>query len=419
MFGVDGSFKLEVRVNDVAYPVGEGRLRRLRLHEMLTYVSPMAELYLQDRANFLVEMMGMTGTESIVVDISDPNDERQSHTFRVFRAVASRAGSESHLVKLYLISEPCMGMFAPARFKSYPGSTLASVARNIADDLSLDSDVEETDSETHDLFCPGWSYAQFLRWLADRARSKKYGTAGYLYFVDLDNKLRFFSPERAKSQTPVVSVVKKDMRSPENYEESDLEQGPYRAYMNPLLLGGQGMWGITSTYFGFEDDVFVESPQTPDGSPGPVSGSSGFTKFRRDSVLGTNLRGLADNLSILLKDIDPASVILDQGLASSEKEASLLKAEREARILRTANSAVKASVLIGGDLRVRAGDLINLQIGSTIPENSENQTFSGAWIVERVTHQLVPQYVTQALLFRTGVSGAQNVKLAVPPGGVA
>ena len=78
----------------------------------------------------------------------------------------------------------------------------------------------------------------------------------------------------------------------------------------------------------------------------------------------------------------------------------------------------KQELLIVGDLRVRAGGLISEQVGTPIKENVVNQTFSGKWMVERATHQLMPEYITKIMVFRAGTSGSDKAGLMVPPGGV-
>ena len=82
------------------------------------------------------------------------------------------------------------------------------------------------------------------------------------------------------------------------------------------------------------------------------------------------------------------------------------------------NSMNKQELILKGDLRLRAGGIISQQIGSPSSQNAVNQTLSGRWVVERVTHQLAPTFVTKVTMFREGVSGSGRVDLVVPPGGV-
>lgn len=419
MYGVGGEFLLDVKIDGVTYPVGEGRLAHLRIHEWASVVAPMAEIALNDRTNFLVEIQGLTGTEVFEIGIGDDKDNIIYYPYRLFSDVSTRYGSDSHLVKLLLIAEKAVPMLSPARFKSYPGSTVADVVRSIAADLDLDVEVEATEG-TFNLFCPGWTYAQFLAWLADRARSVAHGTSGFLYFVDLDNKLNFYSAEYAKVKTSQVNVVRKDLADPESYDPKDVDLGPYRVYQNPMLMGNQAAWGLTSAFFDFENNRFVEVPLTVDGSQGAARSlePSGFTSFERAATRGTTLKGLADSLSMLTSYTDGRNVIVDGGAQNDVSDVALETTYHEARLVRALNSMSKQELLLVGDLRVRAGGLIDQQIGSPLPQNVINQTFSGKWVVEKVTHQLVPQYVTKVTVFRAGISGSDKAALMVPPGGV-
>jgi hypothetical protein len=419
VYGVGGEFLLDVKVDGVTYPVGEGRLAHLRIHEWSSVVAPMAEVALNDRTNFLVEIQGLTGTEVFEIGIGDREDNITYYPYRLFSAVSTRYGSDSHLVKLLLVAEKAVPMLSPARFKSYPGSTVANVVKSIAADLDLTVETEATLGE-FDLFCPGWTYAQFLAWLADRARSKAHGTSGFLYFVDLDNKLHFYSAEYAKVRSAQVNVIRKDLADPDSYDEKDVDLGPYRVYQNPMLMGNQAAWGLTSAFFDFESNKFVEAPLTVDGSQGaPRSlGAPGFASFERGATRGTTVKGLADSLSMLSSHTDGRNVIVNGGVQNSVPNVTLEKTYNEARLVRALNSMSKQELLLVGDLRVRAGGLINQQIGSPLPQNVVNQTFSGKWVVEKVTHQLVPQFVTKVTVFRAGISGSDKAGLMVPPGGV-
>lgn len=414
-----GEYLLDVKVDGVSYPVGEGRLAHLRVHEWASVMAATAEIALDDRSNFLVEMKGLTGTEVFEIGIGDEENNIIYTSFQLYKATSTRYGSDSHLIKLLLISAKAIPMFSPARFESYPSSTVADVVRRVADDLDLDVEVEATEGEFN-LFCPGWTYAQFMAWLADRARSVAHGTVGFLYFVDLDNKLNFYSAEYAKVRSPQVNVIRKDLADPDSYDEKDVDLGPYRVFQNPMFLGNQAAWGLTSAYFDFEVGKFVEAPLTVDGSQGvPVSlDDAGFGAFERKPTAGTVVKGLADNLSMLSSQTDARNTIVNDGVASEVGEAELHGAKAEARLVRALNSMNKQELLLKGDLRLRAGGLIDQQIGSPLPQNIINQTFSGRWVVERVTHQLVPQYVTKVTVFRAGVSGSDKAGLLVPPGGV-
>ncbi len=90
MFGVAGDFQVDIKVNGVTYPVGEGRLKKLRFHESSTYMSPMAEIGIDDRLNFLVELIPMVGTEVFKISIGDSGDRIIEHEFRLFKARAER-----------------------------------------------------------------------------------------------------------------------------------------------------------------------------------------------------------------------------------------------------------------------------------------------------------------------------------------
>lgn len=419
MYGVGGGYLLDVKVDGVSYPVGEGRLAHLRVHEWASVMSATAEIALDDRSNFLVEMKGLTGTEVFEIGIGDDENNIEYTDYRLFKATSTRHGSDSHLIKLLLISEKAMPMFSPARFESYAQSTVADVVRRIADDLDMDVEVEKTEG-TFDLFCPGWTYAQFMSWLADRARSVAHGTSGFLYFVDLDDKLNFYSAEYAKVRKSQVNVIRKDLADPDSYDEKDVDLGPYRIYQNPVFLGNQAAWGLTSAFFDFKGNKFIESPLTVDGSQGAPepTGVPGFTSFERTPNRATVVKGLADSLSMLSKHTDGRNVIINGGAQNSVPDVTLDLTFHEARLIRALNSMNKQDLLLRGDLRIRAGGLIDQQIGSPLPQNIINQTFSGKWVVEKVTHQLVPQYVTKVTVFRAGVSGSDKAGLLAPPGGV-
>jgi hypothetical protein len=421
VYGLAGEFQLDVRIDGITYPVSEGRVRRLRFHEMSTYMAPMAELFLDDRGNFLTEVLPLRGVNTVEIGIGDSKDELIYTTFRVFRAVVMRHGSDSHLVHLYLVSADCEKMFTPARYKSYASTKISAVVESIAEELGLEAEIEETDA-AYDIFCPGFTYAQFLRWLADRARSKKYNTAGYDYFVGYGEDrpvLRFLSQERMKNSTPVIDVIQKNLINDDQYRETDVDQGPYRVYQNPVLMGVQGGYGITSTYFDFEDNVFVAQPISVDGSSSVDAPTTpGFTSFSRPAVSGTRFQGLTDNIIMSKGDVDPRNVVIWGGLAVDAQTKAWNKNVAEAQLLRTLGSMVKNEVLIKGDLRARAGSTITMQIRSPLPENIFNQAMSGKWVVERVTHQLIPQITTKMLVYRSGVGGSDDVNLLVPPGGV-
>lgn len=86
--------------------------------------------------------------------------------------------------------------------------------------------------------------------------------------------------------------------------------------------------------------------------------------------------------------------------------------------MRALGTMVKTEILIRGDLRVQAGKVVNMRIKSPIQEVGTNQTVSGRWVVERVTHQLLPTFVTKILMYRSGVGGSNSKDLLVAPGGV-
>lgn len=419
MYGVGGGYLLDVKVDGVQYPVGEGRLARMRVHEWASYMAPMVELALDDRSNFLVEMKGLTGTETFEIGLGDKENNIIYQSYKLFKATATRHGSDSHLIKLLLISEDAAPMFTPARYKSYPSMRISDMVKEVAADLGLDVEVEATDG-TYDIMCPGWTYAQFMAWLADRARSVTHGTSGFLYFVDLDDKLHFYSAEYAKVKNPQLNIVRKDLADPDRYEDDDIDLGPYRVFQNIMYMGGQGAWGITSAYFDVEANKFMLMPLTVDGSQGVAAAVTdpGFTAAEIAATGSTTLKGLADSLSMLSGHTDGFNIIENNGIYSNVGDTDLKGSYSESRLIRAVNSMNKHELLIVGDLRARAGGLVTVQIGSPIEKNVVNQTFSGKWIIERVTHQLVPEYVTKILVFRAGMSGSDKAGLLDPPGGV-
>lgn len=419
MYGVSGRYLLDVKVDEVTYPVGEGRLAKIRVHECLGYAAPMAELFIDDRMHFLMEIVGLTGTEVFNIGVGDSAENIEYHKFRLFRSVALKHGADSMLIKLYLISYDAAPLFTPARYKSYPGSTISDVVRAIAAELGLKAKVEDTVGE-FDLFCPGWTYAQFLTWLGDRARSSSHGTCGFVHFVDLDSTLHFYSTEYAKTSKDVVNVLPLNPLDADSYDENDIEGGPFRVYQNPMLMGGQGAWGVTAAYFDFMNGRFVEGPQTVDGSRGSrlSLASPGYTSFERGSTVSTKMKDTADNLSILSYQTDGQNVIEGDGVASDESNITLSEARRESKIVRAANTMNRQEFLVTGDLRIRAGSMIMVHLRSPIAGNAVNQVHSGRWLVDRVMHQLVPQYLTKVFAFRAGVSGSDKGGLLRPPGGV-
>jgi hypothetical protein len=418
----DSRLRLDVQLGGRTYPIGEGRLIQLRFFETSTYMAPMAELSLEDRGDWLTEIMPLTGTELVRLSIpdlvrKDGKQEMQEHSFRIHRAIATRSSSDSHLIKLYLISDVALPLLDRARFKSYASMKISDAVAAIASDVGLESEIEETDAQTFDMFCPGWNYAQMIAWLADRARSAKYQTCGYLYFIDRDGTLRFMSPESVKNQKPALTLTSKDMRDTSEYDEGDAVQGPYRAFYNSMQMGVQGALGVTGSWFSFEGAKFKEYPTTIDGSDEGESVTGGWTNYERSSVAGTQLQGTADRVSVRLAEVASRSVMLTCPVAVNAQSEEFERARAESVLLRAANSLVKFEVLTDGDLRVKAGTVVVLQVNSPLPQAMINQTFSGRWVVERVTHQLMPRFVTKMMLYRSGVGGYDGVALVQPPGG--
>lgn len=419
MYGIPGKFLVDVKVGGTSYPLGEGRLAHLRIHEWSSVMSPIAEIALNDRMNFLMEIMGLTGTETFEIGIGDREDNILYTPYRLFKATSNRQGSDSHAIKLLLVAEKALPLYRGARYESYPGASVAEVVDSIAGELNLEVELENTQGAA-DFFCPGWTYAQFLRWLAARATSTTHGTTGFIYFVDMENKLHFYSPEYAKVKGAAVDVVRMDLGDIDSYAEKDVDLGPYRVYQNPMRLGVDGGWGITSAYFDFEANKFVEAPVTVNGSQGVTRAfpDSGYTSFERKATAATRLKGLADNLSILESDLDGLTRISDGGVASVVGESDLRTASSEATLLESVVDMNKQDLLLVGNLNVRAGGLIAQQVGSPLPDNAINQVLSGKWLVERVTHQLMPDYVTKVMVYRAGISGSDKAGLLTPPGGV-
>lgn len=420
MPGVIGNFEIKIDIDGTSYPIAEGRLRKLSLYEMSTYMAPMAELHIEDRGNVLFEMFPLTGTNTVVIRVKDSKANEEINTFRIFRAVATRHGADSHLIKLTLIAAECMKLFSPARFKSYVSKKFSDIAAEIAGELGLETDIEETDS-TYTTFCPGWTYAQYLAWMGCRARSNQYHTAGFDYFVGFGDKkpvLRFLSQEWMKNQTPVIDILGKELLSDESYDENDVDHGPYRMYENPVLMGGQGGYGVTSAYFDFEDSEFVEIPLTVDGSSASVPAESGFQKFDRMTNPGTQFQGISDNISMLKEDVEQQNIVMWSGVADGWQNKEWAKNCAESKVLRSLGSMVKTEILIKGDLRVQAGKTVTFHIKSPVEDVKTNQTISGRWLVERVTHQILPTFVTKIMMYRSGVGGSNSKELLVAPGGV-
>ena len=426
MRGVAGRFAVDIEINGKTYPIDNGQLLSLRIHETSLLLSPMAELLIEDRLNFLVELIPFTGTETVRLRLGVDETSLFDHKFIIYKGSTQRSSNDSHTVKLYLVSKQCLGLFYPARFKSYTDSTISSIASAIASDLGLVTNSQgfENSVGSYDLFCPGWNYAQFLIWLASQTRSVSYNTAGFMVFVDLEGKLHFCSPEFVMASNSVATIVSKDLRNPDKYNESDLNQGPYNTFTNQLLLGTQGAYGMNLTYFDFMGTGarFVEEPMTVNGESGvqTVHPTSGFTSpgHSRSAVAGTQLKGTASNVSLLRSMLNQDTVVVDGGSISDVQNLKMTQASQEARMLRAVNSLVSIKALIDGNMSIRAGTSVKFEINSPHPKAMRNQTFSGKYIVERVTHQIVPSYATQLFCFRSGIGGANNNDLLTPPGGL-
>jgi hypothetical protein len=425
MPGVAGVFEVDVSINGNPYPLGNGQLISLRLHETALSLAPMAEITLEDRLNFLVELIPFTGTESIRIRLGRDEEDMFDHEFFVFDGSAAKSSTDSHRVTLSLISKSCLGMYYPSRYKGYPSSTISGVVSDIVSALGLETDPFgfETTRGSYSLFFPGWTYGQFLGWLAARARSAAHSTAGFYVFVDLEGKLHFCSPEFIKVQDPVATITPMDLTNEDKYEDTDLNQGPYTTYTTQLMLGTQGAYGVNLAYSNFlsTGSRFVESPMTVDGrqSSQAARPSSGFTSHTRESVGSTVMKGLASNVSIQKAQLYPDSFVVDGGLITDSDNLELAEANQESMLLRAVNSLVSIQGMIEGDLLLRAGRSVEINAQSVYPKRIQNQTYAGKYVLERVTHQILPSFWTQFVGFRSGVGGSDDVNLTTPPGGLA
>lgn len=428
MYGISDAFVVDIKMyrqqagRVITYPIERGRLVSLRVHEMSTVMAPSAELCLSDRGNWLTELVPFTGTEVFKIGLGAGVDNAIYHDYRVHSAHSAKGGADNQQIKIYLVSATANGMFSPARYSSYPAMKASAVVQEIASELGLgidDKGFEETDT-ARNWFCPGWTYAQFIAWLADRSRSKQHATAGFLYFVDIEGNIHFSSPDRIYTQDPILTIAALSPSSAEKEEETDstdIQEGTYRVWYHPLMMGTQGAYGMNLCYWDFKTGKFMEEPFTVDGSNGSTAAqpTSGFTHHERAAVARTLMRGVTDHVALLKKNIDPDTLVLNSGVVNSVDNVEIIRDMTESRVLRPTQSLIKMEILIKGEIRMRAGRLIDVRVNSPFPQHMTNQVHSGKYIVERVTHQVMPAFHTKIVCFRSGIGGSDDVNLLTPP----
>lgn len=392
MQGTEGQFVVEIKFGGKLYPVAESRLQFLQIFDNVEMLGPSAELVIEDRTNFLTEILAFSGQEDVEIRWGRTRDDICTHTFKVFNS-RGIVKVNSTLYEMNLLSKSALSLLVPAKFKSYPMMKVSEVVEEIADELALDAEVEDTDQEFN-WFCPGWSYGAFVRWLATKSRSLRNRVAGYLSFVDLDDKLNFFSLDYAMvREEPIVNITPLISES-----EKDAEMYGMRITHcpgNTLPVGGLG---ATKGYYNWEMGEFTS-----------------IGKTLEDTVH----KGLTEAVGIHSSDLDRESVFSNFGTIHSESELHLVENPLESMLILSAEALMRAEVVTAGDHRYRPGKRVRLTVPSAFPSVAKAAILSGDWIIQRVTHRIVPDYAVLLTLMRSGVSGSEDADLLTPPGGRA
>lgn len=390
MIVANGMYALDLRVAGKTYPIGDGRVQYVRIYENVFDLGPTAELIVDDRLNLILETLPFTGNEDIEIGFGTSEQDIQYHTFKVFKSypVLSSDVSRFHF-ELY--SKSIDSLIAPMQYKSYEASKVSDVVAAIALDVGMEYEVEVTSDVAGTWFCPGWSYATFLRFLVENARSSGYATSGYLCFVDLVGKLCFYSTDYAMRRLPEngrlnLSVI---------IEDEDIDKPLYEmraSFYNGQILPRGGL-GLTTDYYDWETGTFSSYPLTIDQ---------------------TKHSGMSNYLAILSDDLDASTHVRAAARVESAFDLQLLKNESEDQLVRMVDSLVRMEVLIDGNLDLHSGRKVAITLPSAYPQAKINAALSGEWLIERITHVVLPRFASKLVLARSGVDAGRDAKLVSP-----
>ncbi len=391
MFAISDQYLLDLRIDGKNFETAL-RVLSLTLFDNIQLLAPTMEIEFDDQLNAYTEFGPFNGREIFQVAIARSiGDDLQDHSFQSYDGVVF-GNVTNHKHMLGLISTRAFPLLAPARFKSYASQKISAIVAAIAAEREVGlttTDIEAT-ADTYDLFCPGWTYATFLKWLSRRAVSNQHQTAGFICHIDLDDKLNFFSYDYAYQRVKPSSAVK--TLTATQHEETDTDI-PILSYI-PVIQAGRRIYdgeasGKTLGYFDFESTEFTSSPFT---------------------LGATRHKPLCDQVSMKINESD-AEDVWEYAAYPTADAKSLGLAKAESDIISDSETIMRMDVTIEGNLDFSPAQKVKVLIPSPHAERQVNQAFSGEWLIEGIAHQLIPIFKTKLTLVRNGVDGADDKQL--------
>jgi hypothetical protein len=402
MIRLDGATVFSLKFDGEEFPFVQDALQEFRIIDSMQKIATVIEIIIKDRGNNLLEMLPLTGKEVVTVGFGRDNQEYEEQDFSVVSFPTENLTSnspEGSLIKLVLISKRAEILFDSVQTHWWKGICISDVLLDICKKTGMDIGRIEKTKGIGNWFMPKWTYAQYIRYLAQIAVSNDFGVAGFLYYANFFGELSFCSYDSLYSQT-LDEENRKYSQTLERDGESTTKQifdvQMKNNYMNVLMQGGIGVY---APIFDYEKSVFSINEVT----------------------IETIKHGALTNWLLAEEENVGAKRMIN----SVRKDGSIAyedTARAQSYVLQRLNAVVSMSVLVRGDSSLRTGEKVNVVLPSTSKEMIYNELYSGDWIVGGLCHyySIRAGFVlfTRMELFRNGLDITGIDGLVKPKGRV-
>ena len=314
-----------------------------------------------------------------------PEDEDTSneYDFAVYRWKPKGVNAISNKLKIEGITE-VDELFAPCKSRAW-NKSIKEIIEGLAGDLGVDNiDVSDSLDYKKNIVQSYVSNLDFLMDLKPRLIGKD-GEYNYQMFIKNEKGKKVFVC-KSQDELSKADVVRRFVIADEAYED----QMPVYEYfiMNNKKLFGSLFMGYN--YFDYKN-----------------------SEFKEVNLYAKNMFSLSEFFLINKEEEDAEEEIKgtdDFGRNSDFTDD--FQGEAKAHYYKRVNSLVKMWILVGGDINISVGDVVDvffpfgIQTGRLL-----SCQFSGFWLVERVVQSFGKTHRTRLLLTRAGVNTDQETTL--------
>ena len=307
----------------------------------------------------LIEFGPITGNETVTIIYG--KDENIEITFLIYKIGKITPLDKMSQIEIILVDPFFVPLTQTKYSRSWKNTKISNIVKEISKNmLEIDNFHQFEDSnEIIDCFyIPYWTPLKTLTWLMKRCTGASSNQAGYLYF----------NSNKGTNFITLDNLLSKKVSDSNNYVLTDTSEYYNNKILSRTLNGIDRMSmkkikGAHKLGYDFETKSFLDEEYT-----------------YKDSVKNLTILGR----KTLFRDISDSNIRFDM---EAESDQTFLDNIYNSEFNKKYSLQQTISVIVRGDEKRAAGDIIEIEWLSTSPDEIVNKLMIGKYLIKSITHQ--------------------------------